>query len=57
MADETTDSGSPQRVAFDMAQRLWAWEQQGKSADPSWRKGFLDLYAECFDATRGRRST
>lgn len=48
------DSGSPSRVAYDMMtymQRSGVKTPEGQDK----RKFILDLYAECLDATNGRR--
>jgi phage protein D len=42
------DSGSPERVALDLMKFL-------KNLKPESRQEWLDFYAECLDATRGRR--
>lgn len=56
MADQVTiDSGSPQRVALDLARQIWAMEHSGKSFPTEARKPFLDLFAECLEASRGVR--
>lgn len=47
-----SDSGSPQRVAKELWQRIAAKENLFEKGD---RKALLDLYAECLDATRGYR--
>jgi len=55
MADQTVrvqgfpDSGSPQRVAYDLTVRI------SNKDGISGRKELLDLYAECLRATQGQR--
>lgn len=58
MADGVTiESGSPERVAFDLMVRIWVAEHQGRSTNPQEaRTGMLDLYGECLKAVRGTRS-
>jgi hypothetical protein len=57
MADTNTritglpDSGSPQRVAFDLMVRIY--NNEGGPLD---RRDTLDLYAQCLDAATGRRT-
>ena len=48
----SSDSGSPERVAFDLMVKI-ATHQKIDGAN--WRSGLLDLYAECLEATRGFR--
>jgi hypothetical protein len=50
MADTRTDSGSPERVALDLAQ--WIAEQAKGSETYKTRETMLDLYAECLAAAR-----
>lgn len=48
------DSGSPERVAFDLMK--WLQNTVDKSAGKEALKAaYLDLYAECLQATRGGR--
>jgi hypothetical protein len=56
MADQKVrvDSGSPERVAFDLASQLAGWTSATDKEVYS-RKGFLDLFAECLEAVHGRR--
>ncbi|MDF1762895.1 MAG: hypothetical protein P1U57_05760 [Oleibacter sp.] len=44
---------TPAAVAFVMAKEIYAKERHDLS---SYRKDFLDLYAECLEAAIGRRS-
>lgn len=62
MADQSVkitnlpDSGSPQRVAYDLANRIWHAEHQpGSGTVQGFRSQFLDLFAECLDASVGAR--
>ena len=57
MADQTVkitnlDEGSPARVAYEMAVRIWIAETDNARVS---RSEFLDLYAECHYAARGYR--
>lgn len=60
MADQSVrianlpDSGSPQRVALELANTI-KYAEHGTSAPPSPRKYMLDLYAECLSAAWGNR--
>jgi hypothetical protein len=49
------ESGSRERVAYDLANRVWGMEHLGKGPSPNARKEFLDLYAECLEASYGGR--
>lgn len=49
------DSGSPSRVAYDLAVRIWSGEHIGKASNENIRVGMLDLYAECLHAANGYR--
>lgn len=57
MADTSTritnlpDSGSPERVAFDLLKMVFVHEGRQKQT----RDQILDLYAECIYAARGLR--
>ena len=53
MADMRTDSGSPEKVALDLAQ--WIAEETRGSETYKTRAAMLDLYAECIYATRSHR--
>ena len=48
-----TDSGSPERVAENLARQIASIENLYDRDD--FRAVFLDLYAECLYATRGYR--
>ncbi len=48
------DSGSPERVALDMARQIASWESDSNRTVYT-RQGFLDLYRECLVAARGLR--
>lgn len=48
------DSGSPERVALEIALQVAGWES-ARTQDVYTRAGFLDLYAECLRAAHGRR--
>jgi hypothetical protein len=62
MADTSTkitnfpDSGSPERVAYDLMKYLQALVTE-KSSVEARKNAFLDLYAECLHATRGYRNS
>ncbi len=47
------DSGSPQRVALDLAERIKIFSPGGDFAT---KDDYLDLYAECLVAAKGLRS-
>ena len=47
------DSGSAQRVALDMAERIKIFSPGGDFAT---KDDYLDLYAECLRAAKGLRS-
>ncbi|WP_176400283.1 hypothetical protein [Sphingobium sp. Z007] len=47
--DALPDSGSPERVAFDLLKYL------AKVTDDARRTKVLDQYAECLEATAGKR--
>lgn len=46
------DSGSTQRVAYDLMTRIWHFEGSVKMT----RADALDLYAQCLDTVAGARS-
>lgn len=50
------DSGSAQSVAYQLADKIAAQEKL-YDEPASYRQAFLDLYAECLNATYGRRET
>jgi hypothetical protein len=54
MADEVSasDSGSVARVAFDLAAQILYWETEKTLMN---RTAYLDLYAECLLAAKGKR--
>ena len=58
MAETTTimpeKSGSPERVAFDLAMFMWKLDVFPHPQNER-KKRLLDLYAECLDATSGNR--
>jgi hypothetical protein len=48
------DSGSPERVAYDLWRFMKGPFEKGESKEAQKRQ-LLDLYAECLEATRGFR--
>jgi len=57
MSDENNGndgSGSTARVAFDLTNRIRSLDKVAQAAALT-RKGFLDLYAECYTAAEGQR--
>lgn len=56
MADQTVrvDSGSPERIAFELFERILVAEPLTGDRDAR-AKVVLDLYAECLTTTRGFR--
>lgn len=50
MADTRTDNGSPERVALELMSFVSA-----STPIPEGRKAWLDLYAECLAAAKGKR--
>jgi hypothetical protein len=48
-----SDSGSPEKVAYDLCRMIANNEKLYQSAGN--RQAILDLYAECLVATRGNR--
>lgn len=49
----SSDSGSRERVAFDLATRIA--NKESLSGQQNYRQALLDLYAECLSATSGYR--
>jgi hypothetical protein len=62
MADSSTnitnwpDSGSPERVAYDITKFLQQLLPKTSSNEER-KNAFLDLYSECLHATRGYRNS
>ncbi len=48
------DSGSPERVALELAGRIKTFSPGGSFAT---KDAFLDLYAECLRAAKGSRTS
>jgi len=49
------NSGSPERVALELARQIWQFEKGNASSTQDDRAKLLDLYAECLRAAVGKR--
>lgn len=52
MAEAVTDSGSPERVALEVARQIQGWEEANPGKDKA-REYWITLFAQCMAATRG----